>query len=217
MRSAFAFVFALTIAFTSLCMQACKKSDSSSKSNAVSSSATSAAFGGVYTSVEGNELTFDFKSGGVVVMTAKDFGTSNGTYTIDQEKIVVNIDNQTRTFIRDGNCIEDQQGFYGKLCKGGKSGEASNVTTRDVPTTPSGTYIAKNADGEFKIEFKPGNKFTLSIVPVRGKAEIQEATFIIEGDTIHATLPQSVPMVLKFVNNAYESTSFGLPMKFVKQ
>ena len=31
------------------------------------------------------------------------------------------------------------------------------------------------------------------------------------------TLPQGMPLVLKYVNNAWETTSFGFALKFVKQ
>jgi hypothetical protein len=175
-------------------------------------------FSGVYTSVEDDDLSMEFKSGGIVVFTAGDLGSSDGTFTVDGEKVLVTVNGVEHTMIRDGDCIEDRLHVFGKLCKGGKAGASSNISTRNVPTAPSGIYIAKNEDGEFKIEFKPGNTFTFTATPAGGgRPEVADATFIAEGDTIHATLPQGVPMVLNFVNNTYESTSFGLPMTFHKQ
>ena len=173
--------------------------------------------GGTYTSVAADGLTLELKSGGTVVMEAAGLGSSNGTYVVDGEKILVTINGQTQTFIRDGDCIEDQNQMFGRLCKGGKAGEAANVTTRSVPAVPAGTYTASNADGEFKLEFKPDNKLTLSLTPPGGAPMAKEGTFRVEGDNIFATLDQSEPLVLKYVNGGYESTSFGLPMRFVKQ
>lgn len=173
--------------------------------------------GGTFTSVENDALTMQFKSGGTVVMAAAGMGSSTGTYTIDGEKILVNIDNQRHTFILDGKCVEEPRQIYGKLCKGGKAGEASNVSTRNVPTTPEGTYVATNADGEFRLVFKPGNALTLSMTPTVGNAETVEGTFTMEGDKLYARVGNGTSMVLTFVNNTYESSAFGLPMKFVRQ
>lgn len=173
--------------------------------------------GETYTAVSDTPLTISFAPNGKVVMSAEGLGSSSGTYTLDGEKIIVAIDNRQHTFIRDGNCIEEPHNIFGKLCKGGKAGEAANVPTRNVPTTPAGTYVATNEDGEFRIDFAPGNTLTLSITPVTGSPETQPGRFTIEGDTLYVTLAQGVPMVLKYVNSAYESTAFGLPMKFVRQ
>jgi hypothetical protein len=160
-------------------------------------------------------MTFELKSGGVVEMSAAGLGSSRGTYTLDGEKIIVSMDNQTHTFIRDGSCIQDQRDVFGKLCAGGRAGEAANVSTRSMPA--SGTFVATNEDGTFRLELKPGNTLTLSVTPVYGNPGIQEGTYIIEGDQMHVRLAQDVPMVLLYVNGAFESTAFGLPMKFVKQ
>jgi len=171
--------------------------------------------GGTYTSVGSERISFELKSGGVVEMSAAGLGSSRGTYTLDGEKIIVSIDNQTHTFIRDGGCIQDQRDMFGKLCLGGKAGEAANVSTRSMPT--SGTYVATNEDGTFRLELKPGNTLTLSVTPVSGNPDTREGTYLIEGDQMHVRLAEGVPMVLLFVNGAFESTAFGIPMKFVKQ
>ncbi len=196
-------------------VQGCGGSDAGSNpgSGAAASSGSGSGFSGTYASVDSTPLAITFKANGSVDMG----GATSGTYTIDGEKILVTVSGQRHTFIRDGNCIEEGRNIFGKLCKGGKAGEASNVSTRNVPTVPDGTYLASNADGEFKIEFKPGNKLTMIMTPPGGKPNAQEGTFIIEGDKLHATLAQATSMVLKYVNNAYESTAFGLPLKFVKQ
>jgi hypothetical protein len=173
---------------------------------------------GEYTSVNDDEVTLEFKSGGNVAASLGDApGSSSGTFTVDGEKVVVNIDGMDYMFIRDGDCIRDQNDVFGKLCKGGQAGEAANVSTRNVPTTPSGTYVATSADGEFRLDFKPGNKVTMIATPPGGQPETLDGSFTMEGDVIYATLPQGVPLVLKFVNDTYESTSFGTPMTFVKR
>lgn len=219
MPSAHSIVGALVIGCASLLLQACGKSDSGSKADSGSGSGAPAGSGlsGAYSSVADDGLTMELKSGGSVVMSAQGLGSSSGTYVTDGEKIVISIDQQQHTFIRDGNCIADQRNEFGKLCIGGKAGEASNVSTRNVPAAPTGTYIASNADGEFKIEFKPGNTLTLFMTPTAGKPETHDGKFVIEGDTFYATLDPGISMVLKYVNNTYESSAFGLPMKFVKR
>ena len=203
-KSPHAFVTALVFG-AAILLQACGGSGSGGGVN------------GTYASVENDALTMALQSGGTVVMSAAGLGSSSGTYTVDGEKIIVSIDNQQHTFVLDGKCIEEPRHIYGKLCKGGKAGEATNVTTRSVPTAPSGTWVATNADGEFKIVFKPGNTLTMTVTRPGGSPETVEGTFTMEGDRMYATVGQSTPMVLTFVNDAYESTAFGLPMKFVKQ
>lgn len=218
-------VFFRTLAVCSVCLllPACGNSNSGGDSSRSPTHGTNAAtgggggFNGIYTSVEHEEMTIEFKAGGAVVMSAKDLGTSTGTYTTDGEKIIVSIDNQQHTFIRDGDCIEEGRNIFGKLCKGGKAGEASNVSSRNVPNPPTGTWIATNEDGEFKIEFKPDSKMTLFVTPKVGKPETHDGKFEIEGDRLFANVSPGISMVLKYVNNAYESNAFGLPMKFVKQ
>lgn len=171
--------------------------------------------GATYTSVGTEGIRFELKAGGVVEMSAAGLGSSRGTYSVDGDKILVSIDNQTHTFIRDGSCIQDQHDVFGKLCLGGKAGEATNVSTRSMPS--SGTYVATNADGTFRLELKPENTVTLSVTSPTGTPDTQEGTYTVEGDRMHVRLAQGVPMVLLFVNGGFESSSFGLPMKFVKQ
>lgn len=197
-------VGALVIGCTGILIQAC-------------GGGSGGGLGGTFTSVENDALTMQFKSGGTVVMAAAGMGSSTGTYTLDGEKILVSIDNQRHTFILDGKCVEEPRQIYGKLCKGGKAGEASNVSTRNVPTTPEGIYVATNADGEFKLVFKPGNTLTLSMTPTVGNPGVVEGSFTMEGDRLYARVGNGTSMVLTFVNNTYESSAFGLPMKFVRQ
>ena len=172
---------------------------------------------GTYAAVGEAPLTMELKSGGAAVLTMAGLGSSSGTYTVDGEKIIVSIDNQQHTFVLDGKCIEEPRQIFGKLCKGGKAGEASNVSTRKVPSAPSGTWVATTPDGEFKIAFKPGNTLTMTMTPPGGAPDPVEGTFTLEGDKMYATVGQGTPMVLTFVNNAWESNAFGVPMKFVKQ
>jgi len=212
-------VAVLVLLFSIASLASCGGSESGSSSGGSSSSS---GFSGVFTSVDSDEIKLEFKSGGAVVATMGDEQGKPGTFTLDGEKVIVDFGGQQTTFIRDGDCIEDAQRLFGKMCKGGKAGAAANVTTRDLSNMQEGTWVATNADGEFKIEFKPGEKFTFSFVPVAGsqlgdKPQTMEGTYVVEGDTLFTTLADSTPMVLKFVNNGYESTAFGLPMRFVKR
>ena len=172
---------------------------------------------GTYSAAGGVPISLQLKSRGAVTVAAEGLGSSTGTYTVDGEKLIITMDGQSHTFIRDGNCIEDTRSVFGRLCKGGEAGAAANVSTRSVPAVPSGTWVAATSEGEFKLEFQPGNRLRLTATPPGGQAESQDGTFIIEGDQIHATLAQSMPMVLRFVNNTYESTSFGFPMTFARR
>jgi len=212
-------VVAAGLLFTIASLTSCSGSDSGSGSGG---SGSSSGFSGVFTSVDSDEVKLEFKSGGTVVASMGNEQGKPGTFTLDGEKVIVDFGGQKTVFIRDGDCIEDAQQFFGKMCKGGKAGAASNVSTRDLASMREGTWIASNADGEFTIDFKPGEKFTFSFVPVAGsqmgdKPFTKEGTYVAEGDTLYTTLDHSNSMVLKFVNNAYESMAFGLPMKFVKR
>lgn len=186
-------------------------------SNADAGAGSAPASGGTYSAANGDPISFSFQAGGKVEMNGGPMGTASGTYTVDGEKLMVTMPGgPTYTFIKDGNCISDQLQMFGKLCIGGGAGDASNVSTRSAPVL-TGTWVATSADGEFRLEFRPDNKLTLTLTAPGGAPASKDGTFIIEGNLLHVTLDQSEPMVLNFVNGIYETTSFGLPMRFVKQ
>ena len=172
--------------------------------------------GGTYVSVGDADLSLSLKGGGVAEMTAQGLGTTSGTYTVDGEKILVTVSGMTHTFIRDGNCISDQLSVFGKMCIGGQAGSASNVSTRQIPA-PSGTWQASSAEGTFRIDFKGSDALTLTATQPGGTPDVADGTYRVEEDMILATLPQGMPMVLKYINNAWETTSFGFALRFVKQ
>jgi hypothetical protein len=188
---------------------ACSKTGSDSGSGAGGA-------GGTYSAANGDPFSFEFKSGGTVEMNAGPMGNSTGSYTVEGEKLLVTTGGRTYTFIKDGNCIEDDLHVFGKLCIGGRAGAESNVSTRSAPTT-TGTWVASSSDGEFRLEFKPDNKLTMTLTAPGGAPASKQGSFIVEGDVVQATLDLSEPLTLKFVNGSYETTSFGLPMKFVRQ
>jgi len=175
---------------------------------------------GVYTSVDNDEIKFEFSSKGTVVASMGGEKGQPGTYTIDAEKVIVDFSGQKTIFIRDGDCMTDLQNMFGKMCKGGAAGAAANVSTRTPPPT-SGTWVATNEDGEFKIQFTSSGKLAMTMTPSaaipNARPDTQDGTFTIEGDALYVTLANSTPVVLKWVNGAYESTAFGLPMKFTKK
>jgi hypothetical protein len=172
---------------------------------------------GVYTSVDTDEIQIEFESDGTVVASMGGERGQPGTYTVDGEKVVVVFEGQSITFIRDGNCIEDAQHLFGRMCKGGRAGDAANVSTRAPPDT-TGTWSATNPDGEFVLAFQPGNALRFTATPSDGsQPHSAEGKYVLEGDTLHATLADGTPMVLKWVNSTYESTAFGPPMKFTRK
>lgn len=172
--------------------------------------------GGTYVSVGDASLSLSLKGGGVAEMTAQGLGSTQGTYTVDGEKILVTVSGMTHTFIRDGNCISDQLSVFGKLCIGGEAGSARNVSTRQIPA-PSGAWLASSSEGSFRIDFRGSDALTLTATQPGGTPDVAEGTYRVEEDMIYATLPQGMPLVLKYVNNAWETTSFGFALKFVKQ
>ena len=192
--------------------------DSGANPGSAATSTPASGAGGTYSAANGDPVSLEFKSGGKVELNGGPMGAATGTYTVEGEKIIVTLPGALpATFIKDGNCMDDNLHMFGKLCIGGKAGAESNVSTRSAPTT-TGTWVATNSDGEFRLEFKSDNKLTLIVTPPGGQpAAPRNGTFIVEGDFVHVTLDQSEPMVLKFVNAGYESTSFGLPMRFVRR
>lgn len=177
---------------------------------------------GTYTAVDNPEINIEFTSSGTVTASMGDEKGKPGTYTVEGEKIIVKMpDSMAVTFIRDGDCITDTQNIFGKMCKGGAAGAAKNVSTRTPPPN-AGTWSATNADGTFTIEFQPGDKFAFAFTPVPGsqmgdKPFTKPGKFQMEGDVLYTQLDDSTPMVLKWVNGAYESSAFGIPMKFTKK
>jgi len=171
--------------------------------------------GGKYVSVLHPELSIDLKAGGALELTIAGVGKSIGTYTVDGEKVVLSWEGQQHTLIRIGTCLEDPQELFDKSCIGGAAGEASNTPTR-VITPPAGTWVAKSEEGEFKLDFLAGNQLALSATPPGGAADIRQGSYTLSGDRIDATVNME-PMVLRFVNGAWETTSFGFPLRFVKQ
>lgn len=173
---------------------------------------------GTYSSVNDEGLTFDFKSGGAVTMTVAKANTSaSGSYTVDGDKFLVRIEGRQLTFVRDGKCIQEGQNIYGKLCQGGQAGAASNVSTRKPPVV-TGAWVASNADGAFQIDFKSSTQLTFTATPAGGgKPSTDTGTFVVEGDRVNVTLPGGMPLILQFVNDAYETTSLGLPLRFTRK
>jgi len=202
-----------TVAALIVCsLVACK----GSKSAATPEAAASGGAAGTYVSVANPELTIVFKPGGDAVLTAAGMGSSKGTYSVEGEKIIATVEGRQYTFIKDGNCIQDLQNVFDKSCIGGARGDAGNVSTHTMPE-PSGTWISSTSDGEFKLTFTGGNKVTLAATPPGGTPQVKSGTFAVEGDVVQVTTEQGDPLTLKWVNGSYESTSFGFPMKFVKQ
>lgn len=175
--------------------------------------------GGTYTSVADDAGVLELKPGGTYSFTVPGLGTSEGSYTVDGEKILITMGGQTHTFIKTGECIEDARQMFARMCIGGKAGEA--VT--QGPAAPgldgaTGTWKAATGDGEFILEFKSGSALAVTVTVPGGSPETRQGTYTVEGRTIHARLGEGGdPMVLTLINGAWESTSFGFPMKFVKQ
>jgi len=174
--------------------------------------------GGTYTSVDDDAGVLELKSGGTFTFTVPGLASSQGPYTVDGEKIVLTMDGQTHTLIKTGNCLEDARQVFSRMCVGGKAGEAATAAMTPAAEAPSGVWRATSGEGDFTLEFKPGNTLTMTASPPGGPAETHQGTFVVEGRTIHARIGQGGdPLVLSLVNNVYESNSFGFPMKFVKQ
>jgi hypothetical protein len=173
---------------------------------------------GKYVSVADDPSTLELKSGGVAEFTMQGAGGSTGTYTVEGEKVMLTLGGTTHTLIKTGNCLEDQRHFFSKMCIGGKAGEAASAAASPAPSAaPEGVYKASSSEGEFTIEFKPGNTFTLTATPPGGASDTRQMTYTIEDRVIYAKTDTGDPLVLTFVNGGYETTSFGFALRFVKQ
>ena len=197
--------------------QACGKSEPGANANsgASGSASVSGDSGGInatYKSIGEDEFTIEFRSNGNVHMTSP-IGEDNGTYTAEGDKIIVKLKDNTFRFIRNGNCIEDIA-VFGKLCIGGKSGEA---TAAAATMGPTGTYVATNDVGDFSREFSAGSKVVLHASLKGEKPEIAEGTYSIVSSMIDVKLPDGERMTLMYVNDTLETNAFGFPLKFVKK
>ncbi len=85
-----------------------------------------------------------------------------------------------------------------------------------VPAAPTGIWVATMTDYTYRLTFGPGNAVTLDFLPIINIGNSQVGTFRAEGDLVYVDRIDR-PMVLKFVNGAYQSTSYGPMMTFVKQ
>ncbi len=200
-----------SIVIAAILLASCGGSRSDQDTNAGASSVPT----GRYVSVVNPELSILLKSGGGLELTLAGVGKSTGTYKVDGEKVLLAWEGQQHTLLRNGSCLEDPQELFDKSCIGGAAGEAKNQPTR-VITAPAGTWVAKSSEGDFRIEFLEGNRMSLSATPPGGTADVREGTYTLSGDRIDATVNME-PVVLRYVNDAWETTSFGFTLRFVKQ
>lgn len=175
--------------------------------------------GSTYTSVGDDPGVLELKSGGTFTFNMPGMGATEGTYTVDGEKVLLVMNGQTHTLLKSGNCLEDPRMLFSRMCIGGKAGDAASASAPAAPAgaAPSGTWKATSELGEFTLEFKPGNTVSLSLAAPGTPAEAHSGTYLVEGREVHVRLEGGEPLVLSFVNGAYETTSFGTAMKFVKQ
>jgi hypothetical protein len=174
--------------------------------------------GGTYTSVGDDAGVLELKSGGAFSFTVPGMGTTEGTYTVDGEKIMLTMSGQTHTLLKTGNCLEDQRMIFSRMCVGGKAGDASSAAASGVVAeAPSGTWKSTSELGEFTLEFKGGNTVSLTATAPNMPADSRQGTYVMEGRMVNVRLDGGEPLVLTFVNGAYETMSFGTAMKFVKQ
>jgi hypothetical protein len=169
--------------------------------------------------VAGDGGVLELKSGGAFSFTVPGLVVSQGTYTVEGEKYLLTMDGQTHTLIKTGECLDDARAVFSRMCIGGKAGEAvTQGAAAPGVEGATGTWMAATSDGAFTLEFKPGNTLAVTLTVPGGSPDTRQGTYTVEGRTIHARLGEGgEPMVLTLVNGAWESTSFGFPMKFVKQ
>ena len=85
-----------------------------------------------------------------------------------------------------------------------------------VPAAPEGTWVATTPAAQYKLTFDAGNAVTLDFDPYIAIGSSEDGTFRAEGDLVYIDLHVQ-PMVLKSVNDTYESTSPGTMLTFIKQ
>src|ERR1043166_5813017 len=117
---------------------ACSKGrpDPDAGANAGAAATPASNSGGTYSAANGDPLSFKFESGGKVEMNGGPMGSVTGTHPVQGEKLIVTLPGALpATFIKDGNCIEDQLAMYGKLCIGGEGRAGPNPTPPSTPPT----------------------------------------------------------------------------------
>ena len=81
---------------------------------------------------------------------------------------------------------------------------------------PSGTYVAKSAEGNMTLAFK-GQKVDVTMQEAGGQPETQQADYMVKGDEITIQVPGGVALVLTRDGNTLSGSMMGQIMHFEKQ
>lgn len=150
-----------------------------------------------------------FKSGGKVELTFMGM-TKEGSYEIEGNKVKVTNAGDTQVLTIDAQGCLDGGGLLGKYCKDGTAVASSAGV--------SGTYVAGDASGGIKLEFRDGNKVRVTVADAGARGETAEGEYQVSGDRITVQVPRGERLVLTRNGDTLEG-SFGGANKinFVKR
>jgi hypothetical protein len=180
---------------------------------------------GTYTSSGGMGIieSMTFKKGGKVEVTAMGM-TKEGTFEVEGKKVKVTIANDTTILTLDDNGCLNGGGMIGKFCKGtastagGKRSDAGgSAPSKANGLSPSGVYESRMPDGTiFTLNFQKTGKVTMTMTE-NGKPDVQEANWVVNGDTIMVQSPEGLPLQLRPNGSAMVAEMGGMQITFTRK
>lgn len=90
------------------------------------------------------------------------------------------------------------------------------TTPPGAPAAPTGIWVATATEATYRLTFGPGNAVTMDFRPFLSIGTSETGTFRTQGDLVYLDHLDR-PVVLTLVNGAYQSTSYGALLRFIKQ
>jgi hypothetical protein len=89
-------------------------------------------------------------------------------------------------------------------------------TPPTAPPSPTGIWVATATEASYQLTFGPGTAVTLDFRPIMSLGASETGTFRTQGNLVYLD-GLDRPIVLTPVNGAYQSTSYGSLLTFIKQ
>ncbi|HEV8195365.1 MAG TPA: hypothetical protein VGP87_01890 [Gemmatimonadales bacterium] len=85
-----------------------------------------------------------------------------------------------------------------------------------APPAPTGIWVANATEATYQLTFGPGTAVTLDFRPLLSIGTSETGTFRTQGNQVYLD-GLDRPIVLTYVNGAYQSTSYGSLLTFMRQ